>query len=130
MPTSRKPIDQLGELQRAVLEALWEEGSGTVQQVADRLGPKRKLAYTTVLTTLQNLAKAGWVKHTKQGKAYVYAPAASREKANAGSIAAFVKRAFGGDSKLMLQTLIDGDELSPKELNDLRKLIDAKRKEK
>ena len=50
---SRKPIDQLGDLQRAVLEAVWDLDGGTVQQVIDALRSKRKPAYTTVLTTLQ-----------------------------------------------------------------------------
>lgn len=127
---TRKPVDQLGELQRAVLEALWSHGDSTVQEVAEQLGPERKLAYTTVLTTLQNLAKAGWVTHEKSGRAYVYSPTRTRDQASSKSISSFVKRVFGGNSKLMLQALLDSDELSADELLELRKLIDAKRKEK
>ena len=64
----RKPIDQLGELQRTVLEAIWDLEGGTVQDVIDHLHPRRKPAYTTVLTTLQNLKKAGWIKPEKKGR--------------------------------------------------------------
>ena len=127
---TRKPIDQLGDLQRAVLEVLWEIDEATVQDVAQRLKPERDLAYTTVLTTLQNLAKAGWVQHEKVGRAYVYSPTRSRDQANAKSISSFVKRAFGGNAKLMLQALLDTDELSKDELLELKRMIDAKRKGK
>lgn len=127
---TKKPVDQLGELQRAVLEAVWEIERGTVQDVIDHLRPGRKPAYTTILTTLQNLSKAGWIKHKKEGRAYVYEATKTRSQAGAKSIAAFVKRAFDGDTRLMLQTLLEQEQLTAKELADLRKLIDKKRREK
>jgi predicted transcriptional regulator len=127
---TRKPIDQLGELQRIVLEAVWDLEGGTVQEVIQHLKPKRKPAYTTVLTTLQNLTKAGWVKPEKTGRAYVYHATKSRSQAGGKSIVAFIKRAFDGNTHAMLQTLLDQEELSEQELSELRKLIDKKRKEK
>ena len=127
---TKKPIDQLGELQRAVLEVLWDQGQATVQQVVQLLKPKRRLAYTTVLTTLQNLTKAGWARHEKEGRAYVYYPTRTRDQAEARSIRAFVKRTFGGNSRLMLQTLLEADELSDEDLTELKRMIEAKRKGK
>lgn len=126
----RKPIDQLGDLQRDVLEAVWNLEGGTVQDVIDHLRPKREPAYTTVLTTLQNLTKAGWVKPEKSGRAYVYHATKSRTQAGGTSIVAFVRRAFDGNTKAMLQTLLDEQDLSEAELNELRKMIDRKRREK
>jgi predicted transcriptional regulator len=123
-----KPLDTLGELQRAVLEALWDLGEAGVQDILERLAP-RKLAYTTVLTTLQNLERAGWVRHERRGRAYVYNPMRSRELAGAGSLRAFIKRAFAGDAGLLFQTLIEHENLSSKELAKLRAMIDAKRRE-
>ena len=127
---SRKPIDQLGELQRAVLEVVWDLDGGTVQEVIDALKPKRKPAYTTVLTTLQNLTKAGWVKPEKSGRAHIFNPTKSKAQASGNSIAAFIRRAFDGNTKAMFQTLLDEQALSPKELDELRKLIDKKKREK
>ena len=125
-----KPIDQLGELQREVLEAVWDLDGGTVQDVIKHLHPERKPAYTTVLTTLQNLTKAGWIQPEKSGRAYIYHATRSRQQAGAKSIAAFVRRAFDGNTRAMFQSLLEHEELSPDELDELRKLIDAKRREK
>ena len=75
-----KSIDELGALQREALEIIWSLGQATVHQVRDELNKDRDLAYTTVLTAMQKLEKAGLLKHQREGKTYVYLPAQSREK--------------------------------------------------
>jgi len=124
-----KPVDQLGELQGAILETVWELGRATVHEVRDQLTKKRKLAYTTVLTGLQRLEKAGLLTHERQGKSHVYLATSTREQAGTTSIRRLVKNVFGGDAVLMLQHLMADEDLSEQELMDLRKMIDKKRKE-
>lgn len=127
---SRKSLDDLGQLQRAVIEVVWELGEASVHQVRDRLSRNKKLAYTTVLTAMQKLEKAGWLRHRNEGKSYVYLPTRSREQAGAGSVLKFVKRVFDGDAVLMFQHLIRESNLKDNELRKLRTMIDEKRKEK
>jgi predicted transcriptional regulator len=69
----------LGELERAVMARLWAApGPLTVREVHDQL--ERELAYTTVMTVLGRLAKKGVVRQERDGKAYRYAAAATREQ--------------------------------------------------
>ena len=126
----RKPLDDLGELQRTVLETVWDLGEASVHQVRERLNSRRRLAYTTVLTVMQKLEKAGWLEHRNEGKSYVYTPALSREEAGAGSVRGFVKRVFEGDAMTLFQHLIRESDLSDEELNELRAMIEEKRKER
>ena len=67
---TRKSLDELGALQRRVVEVLWGRGEGTVHQVVDSLvdDQGKKPAYTTVLSVLQKLEKAGWVEHRREGR--------------------------------------------------------------
>ena len=127
---SRKLLDDLGQLQRAVIEVVWELGEASVHQVRERLGRKKKLAYTTVLTAMQKLEKAGWLRHRAEGKSYVYLPTRSREEAGAKSVLKFMKRMFDGDAVLMFQHFMREGKLSDDELRKLRKMIDKKQKEK
>ncbi|MHC4508213.1 MAG: BlaI/MecI/CopY family transcriptional regulator [Planctomycetota bacterium] len=127
---SGKLLDDLGDLQRAVIEVVWELGEASVHQVRKQLGRKKKLAYTTVLTAMQKLEKAGWLRHRAEGKVYVYAPTRSREEAGANSVRQFLERMFDGDTLLMFQHLMRTSKLSDKELQELRKMIDDKRKER
>ncbi len=127
---SSKSLDNLGELQRVVIEVVWKLGEASVHQVRDQLARRKKLAYTTVLTTLQKLEKAGWLRHRNEGKVYIYLPTRSRREAGAKSVQKFVERMFEGDTLLMFQHLVDDSTLTDKELAELRKMIDKKRKEK
>lgn len=126
----RQSLDNLGELQRAVMEIVWRRGEASVHDVLKELSRRRKPAYTTVLTVLQKLEKAGWLAHRNEGKSYIYMPTASREEAGAGSVRGFLKRVFEGDAVAMFQHLIRESDLSDEELGELRALIDEKRKER
>jgi BlaI family penicillinase repressor len=125
----RKPLDDLGDLQRAAIETVWELGQATVHQVRQSLARRKKLAYTTVLTALQKLEKAGWLSHRSEGKSYVYFATATRREAGAGSLKRYIKRVFDGDATLMFQHLISETKLSDDDLARLREMIDQKRKE-
>jgi predicted transcriptional regulator len=128
----RKSLDDLGELQRAVLETVWELGEASVHQVRDRLNKmrKKKLAYTTVLSAMQKLEKAGWLDHRAEGRSYLYAATTSREQAGAGAAQRFIKRVFEGDAVTMFQHLIRESHLTADELRELRRLIEQKEKER
>nr|WP_296065979.1 BlaI/MecI/CopY family transcriptional regulator [uncultured Actinoplanes sp.] len=74
----------LGDLEREVMTQLWESGESlTVRQVHERLNRDRDLAYTTVMTVLDRLAKKGVVTREKEDRAYRYAPAQTREEMTA-----------------------------------------------
>jgi predicted transcriptional regulator len=90
MKMSRKSLGDLGQLQRSVIELVWDLGEASVHQVRERLRRKKKLAYTTILTTLQKLEKAGWLRHRSEGKVYVYTPMKTRKEAGVGSVRKFV----------------------------------------
>jgi len=127
---SGKLLDDLGQLQRAVIEVVWELGEASVHQVRKELNHKKKLAYTTVLTAMQKLEKAGWLRHRTEGKVYIYSPTRTREQAGARSVRKFMERMFDGNALLMFQHLMHQSNLSDAELKELRKMIDDKRKER
>ncbi len=63
------------------MDVLWDGGTGpgaTVREVAEAL-KERRLAYTTVMTVLDRLAGKGMVEREREGRAWRYRPAASRE---------------------------------------------------
>lgn len=129
MKRNRASIDRLGELQRLVLEVVWEMGEATVHQVRDRLHPKRPLAYTTILTSMQKLERNGWLTHRREGRIYIYRPTETRTQAAVRSVRQMVKGLFKGDSRVLLQQLIQEEPLSKKDLDELRKMLDRRRKE-
>ena len=124
----RESIDDLGELQKAVMESVWELGEGTVQQVRDRLDREPEPAYTTILSVMQKLEKAGWLSHRAEGRSYVYLPTKSRDEAGASTLRTFIDRAFRGDPLLLVQRLLDDKALSEQDLSEIKRMIDQKRR--
>src|SRR5262245_48477910 len=126
---ARKSIDSLGPLQKAIMDTVWELDEATVQQVLDRLSREKPLAYTTVLSAMQKLEKLGWLRHREEGRSYVYQPTRSREEEGKNSLRRFVDKVFGGDPMLLFQHLLEDHDLSAADLNELRKMLNQRRKE-
>jgi predicted transcriptional regulator len=71
----------LGELERAVMDHLWSTSEPqTVRQVHEALAARRELAYTTVMTVLQRLAKKHLVIQQRDDRAHRYLPVHQREE--------------------------------------------------
>ena len=71
---------QLGQLEAAVMERLWRwDRPAPVREVLEDMRQDRQIAYTTVMTVLDNLHRKGMVMREKNGRAYVYRPTRSRE---------------------------------------------------
>jgi predicted transcriptional regulator len=69
------PVRELPpRLELDCLKALWTLGEGNVKQVRDLLATDRDLAYTTVMTVLDRLARRGGVERRKVGRSFVYLP--------------------------------------------------------
>jgi predicted transcriptional regulator len=77
----------LGDLEAAVMGVLWDAAEPMkVRDVLERLDTGRQLAYTTVMTVLDNLHRKQWVTRELQGKAYLYEPTFSRDEASARAL--------------------------------------------
>jgi len=112
------------------MEVVWEAGKATVQQVRDGLEREPLPAYTTILSVMQKLEKAGWLTHRAEGRTYIYLPLRSRQEAGATSLRTFIERVFSGDRLLMFQHLLADEDLSDDDLKSLKTMIDRRRKDK
>jgi predicted transcriptional regulator len=70
---------QFGELEAVIMERLWEWGRpALVREVVDDLARDRSIAYTTVMTVMENLHRKGWLRRQRDGRAWRYEPTGSR----------------------------------------------------
>jgi predicted transcriptional regulator len=78
-------LTRLGDLERAVMDHLWSGAHPqTVRQVHEALSEQRELAYTTVMTVLQRLAKKNLVSQIRDDRAHRYAAVHGRDELVAG----------------------------------------------
>ncbi|WP_010147384.1 BlaI/MecI/CopY family transcriptional regulator [Serinicoccus profundi] len=111
----------LGDLERAVMDILWSEGPGlSVRDVLDHLERRehhKELAYPTIMTVLYRLSKKGIADRARDGRAWRYAAAASREELAASALRSTLDSVKADRTAAMLHFL---DDASPGELDDLR----------
>jgi predicted transcriptional regulator len=73
-----------GDLEAVIMQRVWDHARPvTVRELFDELVRERAIAYTTVMTTMDNLYRKGWLARAKEGKAYRYTATASREEYSA-----------------------------------------------
>jgi predicted transcriptional regulator len=92
----------LGELEASVMDVLWSTAEPLrVRQVLDELNQHRDLAYTTVMTVLDNLHRKGWVVRDLENRAYHYRAVTTRAEATARSLRAVLDSVDDRESVLL-----------------------------
>lgn len=111
---------RLGDLERVVMECLWghDQGSLSVRDVHTELANQREIAYTTVLTVLDRLAKKGLVLRERDGRSWQYRAASSRAELTAQSMRHTMEDVDSSDRQAALLHFLDG--ASTDEVADLR----------
>ena len=108
-----------GEME--ILQMLWREGGVTILEAQQALD--RQIGYTTVQTRLNRLVAKGAVTRTRTRPAK-YQPAVAPEDVSAGHLDLLVERVSGGSVVPLVAHLVKDRNLSPAEIDQLRRLID------
>jgi len=126
----RSPSTQLGPLEQQLLSALWMRGSATVREMLDAGGIK--LAYTTVMTTLDRLYKKQLLNRAAEGRAFRYSPRYTQEELEKAAVGDTIRQLLGSGAtaSLPLSYLVEAvSEHDARLLDDLQRLLDEKRRE-
>jgi len=112
-----------GELEAKLMEAVWELEQASVQEVIDHLGGD--LNYKTTMTVLNRLTEKGVLKRRKEGRAFNYTAAASKQDLLASVFDQMVRGMFNDDFRpIALAQLIETVEaIDPQLLDDIDQLI-------
>ena len=116
----RRQSETLTEAELRIMNVLWLKGFGTVQLILDSLVEKPALAYNSVLTTIRVLERKGYVKHSKHGRAHVYAPLVERDEATRSEIRHLVGRFFKNSHEQLVLNILEDQGIETEELDRLR----------
>ena len=124
------PDAQLGPLEQQLLERLWECGDATVRElIADG---SLKLAYTTVMTTLDRLYKKGLLSRAAEGRAFRYSPCQSRDELQRAAAVEGIRQLISSSqaSSLPLSYLVEAiTDHDAELLDELQSLVEQKRRQ-
>lgn len=119
----------LTEVELEIMNVIWGLGECTVKGVQDALPKERDLAYTSVATMMKILEQKGALKSAKQDRAHTYLPLISRAEYEALSLQHLKTNVFGGDPASMVMRLLSETDISQKEMETIRSLIEERLKD-
>jgi predicted transcriptional regulator len=119
----RKKTAGLTDAELRLMEVLWRLGSASVNDVVTALRSDVELAYSSVLTTLRILETKGYLRHSKDGRAFIYEPVVDLEEARESAVTLLLRRFFENSPEQLVLNLLDGKKISARELNRLRRRI-------
>jgi BlaI family penicillinase repressor len=107
----------LGELERAVLDLVWQHGSLTAERVREEIG--RPLKDSTIRTVLRRLEEKGYVAHSVENRTFLYKPAESRQKVAGRAVQRILDWFCAGSMEELLVGMVDSKLLDEAELKRL-----------
>ncbi|MFE3887315.1 BlaI/MecI/CopY family transcriptional regulator [Streptomyces lydicus] len=111
---------RLGDLEDAVMTRVWEWNRPvTVREVLEDLQKERSIAYTTVMTVLDNLHQKGWVRREAEGRAYRYEAVSTR----AAYAAALMNEAWSASDNPAAALVAFFGMMSPEQRHALRDAV-------
>ena len=128
MPKIRLPG---GELEYAILTALWDLERATAREVHGRAGEPAGLAYTTIATVLERLHAKGLVGREKVGRAFVYRPGVERQAVEGARLRRTLDWLLGPTPQPAMARLVDAVEsIRPELVDELAREVAKRRRKK
>jgi predicted transcriptional regulator len=129
---SGKVKHHLSDLEWEIMQAIWKIGKYpvSVRDVLSQKYPNGEKAYTTVQTVMNNLVAKQFLRREKIGNVNAYTPTHKRREVVAREIQNFVSKAFSGSFNAFVSFLMDTQNLSPEEIEELKQVIEKRQEQK
>jgi predicted transcriptional regulator len=126
--TNRNTLNRpITELQQAILDFIWAQGSATADQVREALLPKYPLKDPSVRTLLRRLEERGYLKHSLDGKTFVYRAVLPSLSVAARAVEQIIQRFCSGSVEQFLVGMVDEKVLPVDEIRRLAKKVKNKK---
>jgi predicted transcriptional regulator len=120
---ARRPSAALTDGEARLMAVLWERGPATVGDVQEAVRSKHDVSYSTVQTMLRILETKGYVRHEKQGRAFVYRSVVDEQQARRKALRHLVSRMFDNSPSLLVLNVLEDEAIGPDELKRLKRMI-------
>ena len=118
---------KLTDAEWQIMNALWEKHPATAREISGRLPEGISWAYTTIKTMLTRLVAKEAVGESKQGNTSYYEPLISRIRARRSALKSLVNQAFDGALGPMMHFLVEQENISEKQREELVELLQKRK---
>lgn len=121
-----KNIPQISEAEFEVMKIIWKYAPINTNEVTEKLTHTTDWSPKTIQTMLKRLVAKNALTYSKESRVFVYTPLISEAEYLRQKRTSFLDRYFQGNMTSMLSSYLEEETLSPKELEELRKLLSDK----
>ena len=121
---------ELTQAQWEIITAVWEHEPCAAPTIQEALEKKKGWSYSTVKTLMDRMVKKNLLKPERIRNLILYRSVITRPQAQRSEIMRTVRCAFDGALTPMMQFMLENNKMSPKELEELEKLISHKKTQK
>ena len=117
---------KISESEWAVMKVIWNDNPITSNSIVEALSGSTDWKPKTIKTLLTRLVKKGAVGYKNKGREYHYYPIIEESVLVKAESRSFLKRVFGGALKPMIATMVESEDLTQKEIEELKSLLEKK----
>ncbi len=121
-----KSMPKISESEWLVMKEIWGQNPITANNVVATLSDTTTWSPKTIKTLLTRLVKKGAVGFKAGGREYHYYPLVEESVLVKEESRSFLKRVFGGTIKPMLATLVESEDLSAEDIEELKRVLEKK----
>ncbi len=106
-----------------IMESLWQEQPRTLMQLVHEMKRQQGWSKSTTNTMLRRMQEKGYISYEEGEKARLYFTDLKRDEVVLKETESFLKRTYGGSLGLLLNTFVESDQLTKKDIEELRQIL-------
>ncbi len=106
-----------------IMESLWQEQPRTLMQLVREMKRQQGWSKSTTNTMLRRMQEKGYIRYEEGEKARLYFTDLKRDEVVLKETESFLKRTYGGSLGLLLNTFVESDQLTKKDIEELRQIL-------
>jgi len=110
-----------------VMQVVWRLGKATAAEVIAELAEPMDWSHRTIRTLLGRLVEKKALAAAADAGRYIYRPLVSRQKCIGAEGRSFLRKVFAGDAAELLVHFAQNAQITPEQIDELKRLLDAKR---
>ncbi len=119
-------VPKISESEWMVMKVIWDENPITSKRVVEVLSDSTSWKPKTIKTLLSRLVQKGAVGHDNEGRGYLYYPLIEEAVLVKAESQSFLKRVFRGALKPMIATMVESEDISQEEIEEVKRLLSKK----
>ena len=117
-------LPKISESEQIVMKSIWAENPVTANQIIEVLSETTTWKPKTIKTLVNRLVNKGAVGYEKRGREYQYYPLIEKDVFIKAESRSFLRRVFGGSMKPMLATMVENEDLSSEDIQELKRILE------